>query len=75
MYRKQVTSGVTGVASELTKYDESRKFKYDDLKGKGNCPTGVDATKKEVINPCLYSCMRLPLIANIHRVIPFCRRT
>ena len=53
-YRKQVTSGVTGVASELTKYDESRKFKYDDLKGKGNCPTGVDATKKEVINPWLH---------------------
>lgn len=37
------------MASELTKYDESCKFKYDDLKGKGNCPTGVDATKKEVM--------------------------
>ena len=49
-YRKQVTSGsgVTAVATELAKYDESRKFKYDDLKGKGNCPTGVYPTKKEV---------------------------
>ena len=47
-YRKLVTSGVTSVAGELSKYDEDRKFKYADLKGKGNCPTGVDPTKKEV---------------------------
>ena len=32
---------------ELSKYDESRKYDYADLKG-GNCPTGVDPTKKEV---------------------------
>ena len=50
-YRKQITSGVTSVASELTKYDEGRKLKYADLKGKGNCPTGVDPTKKEVMIP------------------------
>lgn len=47
-YRKQVSSGVTSVVDELSKYDENRKFKYAELKGKGNCPTGVDATKKEV---------------------------
>ena len=46
-YRKQVTAGVTAVMDELSKYDESRKYDYADLKG-GNCPTGVDPTKKEV---------------------------
>lgn len=45
-YRKQVTSGVTAVSEELKKYDEGRKFKYEELKGK--CPTGVDPTHKEV---------------------------
>ena len=47
-YRKQISTGVTTVAEELEKYDDSRKFKYEELKGKGNCPTGVDASKKEV---------------------------
>ena len=48
MYRKQVTSGVTSAIEELSKYDEGRKFNYEDLKGQNNCPTGVDPTKKEV---------------------------
>ena len=49
-YRRQVSegSGVTAVAEELKKYDDSRKFKYEELKGKNNCPTGVDASRKEV---------------------------
>ena len=46
-YRKQVTAGVTSVLDELTKYDEGRKCKYEELKGT-NCPSGVDPTKKEV---------------------------
>ena len=46
-YRKQVSEGVTAVAEELKKYDDSRKFKYDELKG-SRCPTGVDASRKEV---------------------------
>ena len=36
------------MAEELKKYDDSRKFKYEELKGKNNCPTGVDASRKEV---------------------------
>ena len=47
-YRQQLSVGVTTVAEELEKYDESRKFKYEELKGKEHCPTGVDASKKEV---------------------------
>ena len=48
MYRKQVSSGITSAIHELSKYDEGRKFDYEDLKGQNNCPTGVDPTKKEV---------------------------
>ena len=48
MYRKQVEAGVSSVLDELTKYDEGQKYKYEDLRGQGNCPTGVDPTKKEV---------------------------
>lgn len=47
-YRKQITSGITSVKNEFSKYDESRKLKYEELKGQGNCPAGVDVTKKEV---------------------------
>ena len=47
-YRKQVSEGVTAVADELKKYDDNRKFKYEELKGRHNCPTGVDVTRKEV---------------------------
>ena len=36
------------MAEELKKYDESRKFKYEELKGKDKCPTGVDPSRKEV---------------------------
>ena len=46
-YRKQVTQGVTSVQEELKKYDEGRKFPYEQLKGK-SCPQGVDPTMKEV---------------------------
>ena len=46
-YRKQLSEGVTAVAEELKKYDDRHKFKYEELKGK-NCPTGVDASRKEV---------------------------
>ena len=47
-YRKQVSEGVIAVAEELKKYDDNRKFKYVELKGRHNCPTGVDVTRKEV---------------------------
>lgn len=46
-YRQQVTQGVTSVQEELKKYEEGRKFPYEQLKGK-LCPTGVDPTVKEV---------------------------
>ena len=46
-YRKQITAGVTSVTEELKKYDEGRKFKYSELKGK-QVPAGIDATQKEV---------------------------
>ena len=36
------------MAEELKKYDDNRKFKYEELKGRHNCPTGVDVTRKEV---------------------------
>ena len=49
-YRKQVTQGVTSVQEELKKYDEGRKFPYEQLKGK-SCPQGVDPTMKEVVRP------------------------
>ena len=45
------------MADELKKYDDSRKFKYEELKGKGNCPTGVDPSKKEV------SCLTIALLS------------
>ena len=48
-YRRQVSEGVTAVAEELKKYDESCKFKYEELKGKDKCPTGVDPSRKEVL--------------------------
>lgn len=37
------------MADELKKYDDNRKFKYEELKGRNNSPTGVDVTRKEVI--------------------------
>ena len=46
-YHQQVTRGVTSVQEELKKYDEGRKFPYEQLKGK-LCPAGVDPTVKEV---------------------------
>jgi len=46
-YWQQVTQGVTSVQEELKKYEEGRKFPYEQLKGK-LCPTGVDPTVKEV---------------------------
>ena len=49
-YRKQVTQGVTSGKEELKKYDEGRKFPYEQLKGK-SCPQGVDPTMKEVVRP------------------------
>ena len=51
-YRRQVSEGVTAVAEELKKYDDSRKFKYEELKGKDKCPTGVDPSRKEVKEVC-----------------------
>ena len=48
-YRKQVSEGITTVAEELKKYDDNRKFKYEELKGRSNCPTGVDVARKEVL--------------------------
>ncbi len=36
------------MADELKKYDDNRKFKYVELKGRHNCPTGIDVTRKEV---------------------------
>ena len=47
-YRKQVSEGIIAVAEELKKYDDNRKFKYEELKGRNNCPTGIDVTRKEV---------------------------
>lgn len=46
------------MAEELKKYDDSRKFKYEELKGKDKCPTGVDASRKEVCGLIiiLYKC-------------------
>ena len=41
-----MTQGVTSVQEELKKYDEGRKFPYEQLKGK--CPQGVNPTIKEV---------------------------
>ena len=38
------------MADELKKYDDNRKFKYVELKGRHNCPTGIDVTRKEVSN-------------------------
>ena len=40
--------GVTTVAEELDKYDPNKKYKYEQLKGKDNCPKGVDRSIKEV---------------------------
>ena len=57
-YRKQVSEAVTAVAEELKKYDDSRKFKYDELKG-NQCLTGVDATRKEVNHWVLNSIIQL----------------
>ena len=47
-YRKQVSEGIITVADELKKYEDNRKFNYEELKGRNNCPTGVDVTRKEV---------------------------
>ena len=44
----QVKQGVTSVTDELAKYDPNKKFPYEQLKGKDNCPTGVDPSNKEV---------------------------
>lgn len=44
----QVKQGVTSVTDELEKYDPNKKFPYEQLKGKDNCPTGVDPSNKEV---------------------------
>lgn len=48
LYYHQVTAGtgVTSVAAELKKFDQSRKFTYEELK-KGT-PEGVDPSCKEV---------------------------
>ena len=46
---------------ELKKYDEGRKYPYEQLKGK-SCPQGVNPTMKEVGRPtssspfCIASC-------------------
>ena len=40
------------MAEELKKYDDSRKFKYEELKGKDKCPPGVDPSRKEVKEVC-----------------------
>ena len=59
-YLKQVTQGVTSGKEELKKYDEGRKFPYEQLKGK--CPQGVNPTIKEVnhrhnvVHYCFMSC-------------------
>lgn len=63
-YLKQVTAGVTSAVTELSKYNEGNKFKYEELKGQGNCPTGVDPTKKEVSvrnGNCLTDCCYISL--------------
>ena len=44
----QVKQGVTSVSDELAKYDPNKKFPYEQLKGKGNSPPGVDSSNKEV---------------------------
>ena len=44
-YKQSVIAGITSVAEEVEKYDEDRKFTYEELLG---FPEGVDATKKEV---------------------------
>ena len=36
------------MTDELAKYDPNKKFPYEQLKGKDNCPTGVDPSNKEV---------------------------
>ena len=36
------------MTEELAKYDPNKKFKYEQLKGRGNCPVGVDPSNKEV---------------------------
>ena len=48
MYGVQVKQGVTSVTEELAKYDPNKKFKYEQLKGRDNCPAGVDPSNKEV---------------------------
>ena len=56
VYRKQVSQGVTAVATEMEKYSDSKKYKYEELKGKDNVPAGVDATRKEVMGYlCVYA--------------------
>ena len=52
-YRQKVTEGVTSGKEELKKYDEGRKFPYEQLKGQ-QCPPGVDPTSKEVSKCLLY---------------------
>lgn len=47
-YLKEVKQGVTSVSDELAKYDPNKKFPYEQLKGKNNCPEGVDPSNKEV---------------------------
>jgi hypothetical protein len=47
-YMKEVKQGVTSVSEELAKYDPNKKFKYEQLKGRGNCPVGVDPSNKEL---------------------------
>lgn len=44
----QVKKGVTSVTEELEKYDPNKKYTYEQLKGKDNCPPGVDRSNKEV---------------------------
>ena len=41
------------MADELAKYDPNQKYPYEKLKGKDNCPTGVDPSNKEVIIICV----------------------
>ena len=47
-YRRKISIGIMNVAEVLKRYDDNRKFLYDELKGRDNCPVGIDVTRKEV---------------------------
>ena len=64
-YRQQVTQGVTSGQEELKKYDEGRKFPYEQLK-EDLCPPGVDPTSKEVHNSTLSVCWMYVCTSTVH---------